>query len=68
MNLGNNNGYMNGINQIVKYYQNNMIKQQNNYHNNISVEKSKTEFNNIIFDKIYISEEILREKECHLTK
>ena len=45
-----------------------MIKQQNNYHNNISVEKSKTEYNNIIFDKIYISEEILREKECHLTK
>ena len=28
MNVGNNNGYMTGLNQNVKYYQNNMIKQQ----------------------------------------
>ena len=55
--VGNNNGYINGLNKNVKYYQNNMIKQQNNYYNNISEEMSKTEYNNIILDKNYNSEE-----------
>ena len=57
MSVRNNNGYINGLNQNVKYFQNNMIKQQNNYCNNISEEKSKTEYNNIILDKNYNSKE-----------
>ena len=62
MNVGNNNGYINGFNQNKIYPHNNMYKQQNTYYNNynmtnLSEEKSKNEYNNIILDKTYNNEQ-----------
>jgi hypothetical protein len=65
LNMGNNNGYMNGNNQM-KYLQNNMYRQQNGYYNsyntNLSDDKSKNEYSNIILDTTYNSEDPITRK------
>ena len=70
LNMGNNNGYMNGNNHNMKYPQNNMIRQQNGYYNNynsnISDEKSKNDYSNIILDTTYNSEEPITKKNLPL--
>ena len=71
LNMGNNNGYMNGYNNInnpnMKYQQNSYRQQNvngyyNNYNTNLSEEKSKNEYSNIILDTTYNSEEPISKK------
>ena len=62
LNMGNNNGYINGNNQNMKHFHNNILRQQNGYYNNynntnINNEKSKNDYKNIILDTTYNSEE-----------
>ncbi len=69
MNVGNNNGYMNGNNQMKYLQNNNIYRQQNgyNYYNtNISDEKSKNDYSNIILDTTYNSEEPITKKNLAL--
>ena len=66
LNIGNNNGYIIGNNQNIKYQQNNLFRQQNGYFNNYntnkSEEKSKNEYTNIILDTTYNNEEPITKK------
>ena len=59
LNIGNNNGYMNSYNQNAKYQQNGYF---NNFNGNISEERSKNEYSNIILDTTYNSEEPISKK------
>ena len=66
LNIGNNNGYIIGNNQNMKYQQNNIFRQQNGYFNNFntnkSEEKSKNEYTNIILDTTYNNEDPITKK------
>ena len=67
--IGSNSGYNNISNQNINYQQNNNNFMQpnsngyyNNYYNNISEDKSKKDYSNIILDSTYLNEEPITKK------